>query len=737
MVQHSNRQAVLAPGGGGRPGQQGQGQDWEYTRPVIVTDGPLIIHNGRHPIVAAARIAALVKIQQQQLLQRTQKGPRDVHNSTSVQAGSGLSTSAASADTSTPGVQQFQSNNTLLNSLSNMHIITGCNGSGKTIYIKQVALILVMAHIGCYIPASAGSVIPIRDRILSRLGSEDDLEHNLSSFMVEMREIAYICEQVTPKSLVILDEVGRGTSNQDGIALAFAIVEHLLQVHGCYTLCVTHYTQLASLAHTYFNVRNLHLKTIVNNPACSSSSAEAADIGNIAAAIGTTDSCNALMYTHELSEGLCDVPSGYGIIIAEICGVPHAVIQQAYEYYTVIKRLYPMFLQVIPTSDVVKHCYVLLQKLDLVFQIARCTNTTEMTAHHLENIRAQCPATLIAECKQLLDEFQRTSTVLPLNHNEVRDKETKNQNQNHHHNQNHNQNQSQNQTHVTSKEARKEAATGNDFTVTSALGATPMPQMLAPIAACITDPAPTPVMELTPVTAASNSHATPPSRSDCDRRQRQGDLKDSSTTPPLDSQRLMQLLADNDDDDRNNNNTNHGDSQSHSIVSDGVDVTHKAGYIESSTSKDTKSHVTTPMATAGDNVPHTSTPARWILPSKTSGQFVASTADTLIIKRRRYSETDSNCHSNITIDVNLATDIDTPLRSNDSGSSRNSDGSSAETPAMVSVADSMSKDDLVPPFHANQNESLNTIPIEEHQGKQEEQGHNGGFDVGDFSLTPI
>jgi len=382
MVQHSVRQAAHAQGTSYTADRQ---PPLEYTRPIIVEEGPLIIHNGRHPIVAAARAAAAAKRQP----------TRAQGASASANAGG--------------GAVPFQSNNTLLSSLSNMHVITGCNGAGKTIYIKQVALILVLAHIGCYIPAGAGSVIPIRDRILSRLGSEDDIEHNLSSFMVEMREVAYICEQVTPRSFILLDEVGRGTSNHDGIALAFAIVEHLLHISGCYTLCVTHFTQLAALAHLYCNVRNLHLKTVVYTPetvlpASNTTAYPGSSSGDasLSADVGT-----ALMYTHALSEGLCDVPSGYGIIIAEVCGVPHEVIQRAYESYAEVKRLFPMYLEVVPVCAPVQQCYVLLQKLDLVFQVTRCTrDNAETTCRHLQSIRAHCTTDEISECVQLLEELR-------------------------------------------------------------------------------------------------------------------------------------------------------------------------------------------------------------------------------------------------------------------------------------------------------------------------------------------
>lgn len=106
-------------------------------------------------------------------------------------------------------------------------MLVGANGSGKTVYIKQVAIITIMAQIGCFVPAKQ-AVVPIRDRLLSRIGNKDDLEHNLSTFHAEMRDASYILNNLTPASLVIVDELGRGTSNVDGISLAFAMCEAML-----------------------------------------------------------------------------------------------------------------------------------------------------------------------------------------------------------------------------------------------------------------------------------------------------------------------------------------------------------------------------------------------------------------------------------------------------------------------------------------------------------------------------
>jgi DNA mismatch repair ATPase MutS len=112
----------------------------------------------------------------------------------------------------------------------------------QTMYIKQVALIVIMAQIGCFVPARHAT-IPVRDRILCRLGSSDDLEHNMSTFQIEMKEIAKVLDMVTDNSLIVIDELGRGTSNVDGLALAFAIAENLMDTKA-YTFFVTHYSQV-------------------------------------------------------------------------------------------------------------------------------------------------------------------------------------------------------------------------------------------------------------------------------------------------------------------------------------------------------------------------------------------------------------------------------------------------------------------------------------------------------------
>lgn len=152
---------------------------------------------------------------------------------------------------------KFVPNDILLDSSTNMLVITGPNGSGKSTYLKQTALLTVLAHAGCYVPASAAT-IPICDRLFTRIGTSDSIEDNASSFLLEMRETAFLLEHVSSASLVLLDELGRGTGTDDGVGVAWSVAEHL-QATGCRVLTVTHYPQLQELSVIYPNVRNVHL----------------------------------------------------------------------------------------------------------------------------------------------------------------------------------------------------------------------------------------------------------------------------------------------------------------------------------------------------------------------------------------------------------------------------------------------------------------------------------------------
>lgn len=121
----------------------------------------------------------------------------------------------------------FIPNDTYSSALQNFTVITGINGSGKSTYLKQIALIVILAHCGSYVPADE-AFLPVRDQICTRIGTSDDQEHNISTFLLEMKETAFICNSTTDRSLFLLDELGRATSNEDGVALAWAVSEYLL-----------------------------------------------------------------------------------------------------------------------------------------------------------------------------------------------------------------------------------------------------------------------------------------------------------------------------------------------------------------------------------------------------------------------------------------------------------------------------------------------------------------------------
>ncbi|MEG1311942.1 MAG: DNA mismatch repair protein MutS [Romboutsia sp.] len=163
------------------------------------------------------------------------------------------------------GEENFVSNDTYLNSGENIvNIITGPNMSGKSTYMRQSAIIALMAHIGSFVPAESAN-IPILDRIFTRVGASDDLSQGQSTFMVEMSEVSLILKNATDKSLVILDEIGRGTSTYDGISLAWSIVEYIQNNIKCKTLFATHYHELTDLENEFEDVKNYSIAVKEDN----------------------------------------------------------------------------------------------------------------------------------------------------------------------------------------------------------------------------------------------------------------------------------------------------------------------------------------------------------------------------------------------------------------------------------------------------------------------------------------
>ena len=229
-----------------------------YVRPTMTDDDTLDIRDGRHPVI-------------EQL----------------------------------PDAEQFVPNDTLLDcGLNQIALITGPNMAGKSTYIRQVALIAVMAHIGSFVPASSAR-IPLLDRVFTRVGAGDDLARGRSTFMVEMQETANILNNATPKSLIVLDEIGRGTSTFDGISIAWAVAEYL---HNnpkvkAKTLFATHYHELTDLAATLPGVKNYTVQVREHG--------------------------DTVVFLRRIARGTAD--KSYGIHVARLAGMPQEIIERSKE----------------------------------------------------------------------------------------------------------------------------------------------------------------------------------------------------------------------------------------------------------------------------------------------------------------------------------------------------------------------------------------------------------------------
>jgi DNA mismatch repair protein MutS len=197
-------------------------------------------------------------------------------------------------------VEQFIANDANFNDKRQMLLITGPNMGGKSTYMRQVALITLLAHCGSFVPAQEAILGDI-DQIFTRIGSSDDLASGRSTFMVEMTEAANILHNATEKSLVLLDEIGRGTSTFDGLVLAYAIACHLLEKNCSYTLFATHYFELTRLAEQFKHLANVHLKAIEHQ--------------------------HKIVFLHSVHEGAAS--QSYGLQVAELAGVPNEVIKNA------------------------------------------------------------------------------------------------------------------------------------------------------------------------------------------------------------------------------------------------------------------------------------------------------------------------------------------------------------------------------------------------------------------------
>ncbi len=206
-------------------------------------------------------------------------------------------------------IDHFVANDTRLTAARQMLLVTGPNMGGKSTYMRQVALIALLAHCGSFVPAKRATIGAL-DRIFTRIGAADDLAGGRSTFMVEMTEAAYILHHGTPASLVLMDEIGRGTSTFDGLALAWAIARQLLDVNKCLTLFATHYFELTHLAQEFKQAINVHLDAVEHK--------------------------DRIVFLHSVEEGPAN--QSYGLQVAQLAGIPSAVIRAAKKHLVTLEQ---------------------------------------------------------------------------------------------------------------------------------------------------------------------------------------------------------------------------------------------------------------------------------------------------------------------------------------------------------------------------------------------------------------
>jgi DNA mismatch repair protein MutS len=207
------------------------------------------------------------------------------------------------------GREPFVPNDVRFDDARRMLIITGPNMGGKSTYMRQTALIVILAHIGCYVPARRAVLGPL-DRIFTRIGASDDLAGGRSTFMLEMTETANILNNATARSLVLMDEVGRGTSTFDGLSLAWACAAFIANKIRAFTLFATHYFELTSLAGEAPGVVNVHVEAVEHG--------------------------ESLVFLHSVKEGPAN--QSYGLQVAALAGIPKSVTAQARRYLTELER---------------------------------------------------------------------------------------------------------------------------------------------------------------------------------------------------------------------------------------------------------------------------------------------------------------------------------------------------------------------------------------------------------------
>ena len=205
--------------------------------------------------------------------------------------------------------KRFVPNDLSLDATRQLLIVTGPNMGGKSTYMRQNALIVILAHIGCFVPATRAEIGDF-DQIFTRLGASDDLSSGRSTFMVEMTEMAHILKEATSHSLIFIDEIGRGTGTFDGLSLAFAIAQYLVQSLKAKTLFATHYFEMTALAELYGTVANIHL--------------------------AVAEHCDKLVFLYTVQEG--PASKSYGIQVAELAGLPAAVITDAKQKLMMLEK---------------------------------------------------------------------------------------------------------------------------------------------------------------------------------------------------------------------------------------------------------------------------------------------------------------------------------------------------------------------------------------------------------------
>ena len=216
-------------------------------------------------------------------------------------------------------IERFIANDCKLSNERRLLLITGPNMGGKSTFMRQVALITLLAYVGSYVPAQSATIGPI-DRIFTRIGASDDLANGRSTFMVEMTESAAILNGATEHSLVLMDEVGRGTSTFDGLALAWAIARHLIDNSRSFTLFATHYFELTQLPESYPSASNVHLSAVEHK--------------------------DSIVFLHAVQDG--PASQSYGLQVAQLAGVPPQVIKAARKH---LARLEAQALDATPQLD--------------------------------------------------------------------------------------------------------------------------------------------------------------------------------------------------------------------------------------------------------------------------------------------------------------------------------------------------------------------------------------------------